>query len=485
VIHTAVTLFLSLLAPSLTSFPASYLQDPITPTPSGFDQASLDAKVAEILPRVEALRGWKFSHDVLAGVTTPDEFIEFAASEFESDYGLEKLEAMGIAYGMFGLIEPGLDLYQTYMDLLRGQVGGFYDPKTKKFYMMSTFNQGGFADIIMAHELTHALDDQRFKLDEMFENALGLNADAEFALRAVIEGSGTSLMNLYTIQGMLQGYLVMDPQETMDMMNAATESLENAPAFLVMSLALPYLEGNKFLTKQSNILAASAMTPKNEDLDYAFKNPPTSSEQVLHPEKYWDEGQRDEPMEVRLPDFATALSAGDLHYGIIGIGLVLALIFMLILIRRNRTLAGVFCFGIIGVSVYMARGGEWQILDHNTVGELGCFVMTAEELPDMATAEGQMSSMISDASSGWGGDSYTLLTAPNGGHLMIWASVWDSPEDCGEFVSAFHMMQDENEFVVQVDEYESAVVIAFADAAGSEWAAQALKMVLPENLVAE
>jgi hypothetical protein len=292
-------------------------------------------------------------------------------------------------------------------------------------------------------------------------------------------------MNLYTIQGMLQGYLVMDPQETMDMMNAATESLENAPAFLVMSLALPYLEGNKFLTKQSNILAASAMTPKNEDLDHAFKNPPTSSEQVLHPEKYWDEEQRDEPMEVRLPDFATALSAGDLNYGIIGLGLVLALIFMLILIRRNRTLAGVFCFGIIGVSVYMARGGEWQILDHNTVGELGCFVMTAEELPNMATAEGQMSSLISDASSGWGGDSYTLLTAPNGGHLMIWASVWDSPEDCGEFVSAFHMMQDENEFVVQVDEYESAVVIAFADAAGSEWAAQALKMVLPENLVVE
>jgi hypothetical protein len=121
-----------------------------------FDQESLDARVAEILPRVEKLRGMKFRHAVPAGLKSRDDFIEFAIADFEEEYGLEAIAATSEAYRLLGLIEPDMDLFKTTMDLLRAQVGGYYDPKTKRFYMIDTFKQGAMADIILAHELTHA-----------------------------------------------------------------------------------------------------------------------------------------------------------------------------------------------------------------------------------------------------------------------------------------------------------------------------------------
>ncbi|MDP6849377.1 MAG: hypothetical protein QGH51_08340 [Planctomycetota bacterium] len=441
---------------------------PQEPTGGGFDQEALDAKVAEISPRVAELRGLDFKQPVLAGVTTPDEFIEFAKKEFESEYGLENLNSMGKAYGLLGLMEPDRDLYQAFLEMLRGQVGGFYDPKTKKFYMMSTFNQGGLADIIMAHELTHALDDQYYYLDKMFENARDLNSDAEFALRAVVEGSGTSLMNLYTIQGMIAGYLKLDPANMNEMMASSADSIKDAPPFLVVTLALPYLEGNKFLVKQSSILAASAVTPKAEDLDYAFANPPLSSEQVLHFEKYWDPEKWDPPVEVVIPNLASVLPSGGVDYGMAFGGVFASILLMLVLGRGKPAVAGVAVFVVLSVTGMQLLDTDWKLKSEDTLGELGCFTLTAEDVPDLSTPEGQMGSWSNDASAGWGGDRYALWQNPGGDSVLVWATVWDTPEDCGEFIEAFHYMNDENPALVSVSEYESAAVMVFSEGVNAQ-----------------
>ena len=450
---TTLTLLLTLF-----SFPQE-------PTGGGFDQEALDAKVAELSPRVAELRGLDFKESVLAGVTTPDEFIEFAKKEFESEYGLENLKAMGKSYGLLGLMDPELDLYQAYLDMLRGQVGGFYDPKTKKFYMMSTFNQGGLADIIMAHELTHALDDQYYFLDKMFENARDLNSDSEFALRAVVEGSGTSLMNLYTIQGMMAGYLKMDQNEIQEMMATSSESIKDAPPFLVVTLALPYLEGNKFLVKQSSVLTAAAITPKPEDLDYAFANPPLSSEQVLHFEKYWDPEKWDAPVEVGLPDLASVLPSDGVNNDIALIlnGIIFPLAFLLLILKRKKpVVAGSAVFVALVWAGIQLLDSEWELKNEDTLGELGCFVLTAEEAPDLSTVEGQMGSWSNDASAGWGGDKYALWQNSAGESLLVWATTWDTPEDCGEFIESFHYMNDENPALMTVSEYEKSVIMVFS-----------------------
>lgn len=363
-----------------------------------FTQEILDQRVAEILPRVEELRGWKFKHQVPAAMQSVDEFMEFAMAEFEREYGLEKFKAISEAYRMLGLIDPDLDLLETYAELLRSQVGGYYDPATKRFYMIDTFGQGALADIILAHELTHALDDQHFDLQKVMGPA-GENSDREFAVRAVVEGSGTSLMNIYTVRGAIEQWFVLDPVAMAKMMEAQAGSLEDAPPFLIMTLALPYLEGNKFLTRKDDVLQASMAVPGDLELRLAFAAPPTSSEQVLHFEKYWDLKQLDQPTPIELPDLSAV------------------------------------------------AGNGWKIEDSNVLGELGAFVVTAKHLPDLASATDQLTAKwTNDAASGWDGDRYQSYAGPDGQRVMHWVSLWDSDDEATEFMASVIMTRGKSQF---------------------------------------
>jgi hypothetical protein len=392
-----------------------------------FDQETLDKRVAWILPKVEEIRGMKFKHSVPAGLQSADEFIEFAMAEFEHEYGFEQFAAMGEAYRLLGLIEPDMDLLQTTMDLLKSQVGGYYDPRTKSFYMIDSFNQGAMADIILAHELTHALDDQVYDLQEMMSVAKD-NSDYEFAVRTVAEGSGTSLMNLFALQGLLGGWLELDADAMAGMMGQQAESIREAPEFLIISLSLPYLEGNKLLTREKDMILATMAVPKNEDIDYAFANPPRSSEQVLHMEKYWDEDQRDEPTLLELEDHSKLLGDG------------------------------------------------WVLEDQNVLGELGCFIVTEPNIPDLSTAQGQIGGKwTNDAASGWDGDRYQSYVGPDGARILVWTTLWDSVEDANEFHTAMEGKPTMgNQFLVSIQSAGPVVVSTFANAKGQKSVAKVL-----------
>lgn len=393
-----------------------------------FTDAALQARVAEIAPRVAEMREMEWLHEVPAGLQSADEFIEFAIEDFEQEYGMETFRAMAEAYRLLGLIDPEMDLFETTMELLRGQVGGYYDPRTKSFYMIDSYRQGATADIILAHELTHALDDQHFDLQSLMEGAD--SADKEFAIRAVVEGSGTSLMNLYAVRGALAGWLELDPAAMMAEMEGQSESLEAAPAYLIMTLALPYMEGNKFLTRKSNLLEATMTPPTDADLRAAFADPPRSSEQVLHFEKYWDPAQRDEPVEVDVSEIVTSLGEG------------------------------------------------WELSHEDTLGELGCYVMTAEQLPDLTTAAGQLAGRWTNAAAtGWGGDRYASCVGPGGARLMIWDSVWDSDSDAVEFAVALKRdPAPRNLYLRDVQLAGNRVRALFANEAGAAAGRQLVKL---------
>jgi len=390
-----------------------------TEAPSeAFTQEILDERVAEILPRVAELRGLEFERAVPAGMQSADEFIEFALEDFEREYGLEAFAETAESYRLLGLIEPDLDLLATTMDLLHSQVGGYYDPRTGSFYMIDTFGQGALADIILAHELTHALDDQYYDLQAMFADAK--NADHEFAIRSVIEGSGTSLMNLYAVRGALEGWMNLEGLLDMNMLEEQAEALEFAPAYLVMTLMLPYLEGNKLLTRKSNLLEASIAQPDFDDVHRLFLQPPLSSEQVLHFEKYWDPEQLDEPTAVELDDHASVLGSG------------------------------------------------WSLQESNTLGELGCFVITAKHLPNLADPVDQMTAKwTNEAATGWDGDQYQSYRGPNQARVLLWESVWDSTQDAQEFALAMRReVMAKNDFMQAVFWVGDRVRVYYANPAG-------------------
>jgi len=299
------------------------------------------------------------------------------------------MKGMTTSYGLLGLMDPEMDFEATMMDMLRSQVGGYYDPKEGKFFMMSTFNKGGMADYIMAHELCHALDDQYFDLEAMFESATG-SSDQEFALRCAIEGSASSAGNLYLFQGIQKGWLDGGDLMDADMMSAMMGSMDAVPPYFIINMSLPYIDGNCFVVRSTveNMMAALMVTPKDADLQHMFRNPPTSSEQVLHPEKYWEEEHFDAPVAVELADRSADLGSG------------------------------------------------WSLVDTDTMGELGCAAVSMKRLPTAMEVSMGSARMVAPSSAGWGGDQYRTYLHEDGACLMQWSTVWDSEEDAREFAEA-------------------------------------------------
>ncbi len=338
-------------------------------------QEKLEEITAEIREDIEEMRGQEFPRPVSVAVTDAEGFLEYVKARIDAMTTPEELAAEELTAKLFGLIPYDMDYLGEMIELVESQVGGFYDPSTEGFYLMSSFT-GGMAKIILAHELVHALDDQLYDLDGGFE-ARKSNADALWAYQALVEGSGTALMNRWSVQNMA----TLDVGDMMEMAQMGMDELKEAQPFLYKPLLGAYVRGEKFLQGEEG-------AKSNESVKKAFAAPPLSSEQVLHPEKYWDPEERDDPVAVeidaeRLPD-------------------------------------------------------GWTVLAENTMGELQLALLT-EPLKKRKGIGNPLQMMAvqytSKAAKGWGGDRYVLL-AKGDARVIHLASTWDREKDAIEFHAA-------------------------------------------------
>src|SRR5579859_2511110 len=166
----------------------------------------------------------------------------------------------------FGLLPKGFDLDNFMIDLLTEQIAGLYDPKTHEFYV-ADWIPASDQKMVMAHELTHALQDQHFKIDNWVKAARP-NDDAELARESVLEGSAMAAMVDYLLQGTgrsLQDLPDIDPSMLVGDMDS-TPMLKKAPPFLRDALIFPYLDGLNF--------SAAIVRPKGWGaLDGVFAKP--------------------------------------------------------------------------------------------------------------------------------------------------------------------------------------------------------------------
>ncbi len=360
----------SAAAPAPTSTPG---QDPAV------DQATLEAWTKEIKAQVAELRKREFPRDVDVAVSDEATLKKYIADRQEKAETPEDRANSELVAKLMGVLPAKLDLQGHMMEILEGQVGGFYDPETEGFYLMESFG-GGLARHILAHELTHALDDQLYDLDGTFE-ALEGNADALWAFQALVEGSGTQIGGEWTTK-----YGKLSMEEQMEAATMGMDVLADAQPYVYKPLLGAYLRGQMFLCRVKSLmeLAMKAPTPAPDDYERLFRNPPLSSEQVLHPEKYWVEAKRDDPIPV-------AIDAGSLPEG-------------------------------------------WSVAREDTLGELG-LALFVEPPADRKGIDGPMAVMgvkyTFDAAAGWGGDRYVLLR--NGeAYLLFVATTWDRAEDAKE-----------------------------------------------------
>ncbi len=237
----------------------------------------------EVLAAMSKLLDLPVKAPLAKSLRTRDEIRQYLVKEMEEDKTPAQRYADDKTLEAFGLMPKGFPLESFLLELLTEQVAGLYDPKTKEFYIADWIPLNE-QQVVMAHELTHALHDQNFNIDA-WEKAARPNDDGELARDSVIEGSALAAMLDYSFRE--QNTSVRDLPDIAQLIRtqalsemAKDPEMAKAPMFIRDLLLFPYLAGTKFT--QAFLKANSGWS----DFRKVFANPPLSTQQILHPEDY-------------------------------------------------------------------------------------------------------------------------------------------------------------------------------------------------------
>ena len=347
----------------------------------------------EIERQTSALRGLAFRGPVTYKMISRSELRDVLIRQVREQHTEQEARAYGRCFEALGVIPPGTDLMALFIRLYDEQVGAFYIPQERALYTFQDMSlSAGMDRMILAHELTHALQDQHYDLTK-FPLHVKDNDDLALATSALLEGDATVLMTQFYARSAAEGGMWKD---LLVMLTAQkTEKLQAAPPFLRELMLFPYQEGQKFVF-------ALQLEGGDEALDRAFRNPPVSTEQILHPEKFW--GERDDPRPVTVPVISSP---------------------------------------------------AWQRIGSNVLGELGIRAMLATQL---RFTEAQA------AAAGWDGDRYEVYERGAGGPLgLVWLSVWDQEQDAEEFAALYRQFAAQRGVNAQVTQKGVEVKVVQSD----------------------
>ena len=271
----------------------------ITPPEASKSAANAEFAAAadEVLAQMSQITGLKLRTPVKKTLRSREEIRAYVIREMNDDKNPAERYASARSAEAFGLLPKGFDFDSFMIDLLTEQIAGLYDPKSHEFYI-ADWIPAVDQRMVMAHELTHALEDQHFHI-EAWIKAARPNDDSELAREAVLEGSAMAAMIDYLLGETgrsLKDLPDIDPSMLVGDMGS-TPSLKKAPPFLKDALVFPYFAG---LTFSADLLKNGGWP----GLPGVFNKPPVSTQQVMHPALYHS-GKL--PSEVALPDVSGLL----------------------------------------------------------------------------------------------------------------------------------------------------------------------------------
>lgn len=205
----------------------------------------------------------------------------------------EKLDIEERALKVFGLLEPDFNIREAMIALYEEQTGGFYDPKSKQFYIMEGFDlDNSISQMIVSHELTHFLQDMNSQYVQIVQKD-EVNNDTSLTYLSILEGDATySMMKWYEKFGIKRGK-IMDVFDTFMMVGMSQDQINSAPKVITEPLLAAYIQGLEFYQH----LESKGI----EDWHNApFKKVPKSMEMILHPQKYIE--YKDFPKSVTIPE---------------------------------------------------------------------------------------------------------------------------------------------------------------------------------------
>ena len=282
-------------------------------------------RVAAIEPEVARLRRLAFERRVPTRYQKPEEFRAFVRREIARELPPARSRDLSAALAHLGFLATPIDLAEVEEHAMTTQAGAYYDPEAKAFFVVMVPDSDLMLDTMSAHELTHALQDQHFDLARYLpsgEAAAGLDDDAATARRFVVEGDATFVMLLYAMHSLIGDAIsppvlagLRDQIKTLAGQDLAAleaqvrqqsslfrgmdgeiqksiDAMDSIPPAVLVPLLDSYMKG-----------ALVALTAYEHGgwvgVDALYRDPPTSTEQVLHPEtKLFP---RERPHRITLP----------------------------------------------------------------------------------------------------------------------------------------------------------------------------------------
>jgi hypothetical protein len=334
----------------------------------------VEKEIQQIQQQVIEIRGLKPKvKELKDAFLTPQQLADNVKNDFFKDYTQEDAKADVRELSAFGLLPPQFDLYKLDVDLYSEQIAGYYDPDTKDMYVVQGKDFTGNEKMTYAHEYTHVLQDQNWDLRKgLKDNEEYCKTHTEYCagVQALTEGDA-SLTDQYWF------FSDASQQDQQDVQNASYASpvFDSSPAFMQKDLLFPYDQGSSFVQYLYDQGGWAAV-------DKAYTNPPSSTEMILHPEKY----PTDKPVDVPLKDVTPVLGSG------------------------------------------------WKETTRNTMGEWYLNLILSTGIKESARLD---ETTAAEAAAGWGGDTYTVNWNESTGQLsVILRSRWDTSKDADEFWKA-------------------------------------------------
>jgi hypothetical protein len=302
--------------------------------------------VERMLRRVEAARGLSSTKTVPGVQLDRAALIARVKAHVARELPPEAIRDEGLALSLFGFVPTQFDYEAAEYQLLEDQLAGYYEPADGSMYMARDLGDDE-ATATLAHELVHALQDQHWNLEQRAKYKAG-DGDRSEAVSALAEGDATSAMFdvMLQIAAPGSGRSALDLPEDVFVAQIRAGMSQgpgaNAPQVMRGSLSAPYIYGTLFV---------DALRRRGgwSEVDRAWDDPPTTTEQILHVDKWL---AHEPPLAVSAPPFATL-------------------------------------------------GSAWRVADEDSEGEIGVRIAFEEWMAPNAAAE---------TSSGWGGDRGVLIT---------------------------------------------------------------------------
>jgi hypothetical protein len=346
---------------------------------SGAAQAAgADAVFDTIRRQVAELRGLTPRQDVPRITLTPEELQARTVQDMsdpETQASIEHSRQLMVA---LGLLAPDVDLYALELAFRSGIVLGQYDPDTKQLYVVTgTDPTSPLARVTFAHEYTHALQDQHYDIRALLPKSSD-NSDRDLAVSALLEGDALIMEQLFQRQALTPAE--RQAKQRQEGALAGSLDLSQVPLVLREETYFPYELGPDFIATvigQEGVREALEQgTGYGPRVNRLFENPPRSSAQIIHPQKYLNGVA---PIRVMFPDLAAALGEG------------------------------------------------WQQLEADVLGEIDHRILIQQFL-DRRRGD--------QAAAGWAGDAFALLS--NGSQVaVVVSSRWDDPTSAVAWYDAY------------------------------------------------